>query len=453
MQVKRSFTPTWGVHIQFLLTGLALTLFMRYVWRFSLANGDEFFFAGLKNTAQIGNYSTSSLSGFLHFLWFEHTGRTADFLSTFVYYFGFSVGKWIVSALTGFSVSLIALSLYRSWLVFSSAPKLPTRFSWVALTVSLFALFSPAALNTAYISNLLVYSAAICNYLVFIALLTYAWSLSLTAASFKSWITPAGLVFIVGTAHEQAALAVLTLVFLTFIFRFPSGSKLGLGVFTGAGLAGSALMLASPGLSNKLRRASVALNHTQGFVSKATNSLYALAAQYHLLPVFILAVGIVGLLLISKQHMTLSFKSPSPFYAASSFAFLAVATLSIPLASGVGQVRVFHYPLILGALAAGYAYYLGAVGLPGSRGSSLSTRIIILIFLGLTLFGAFRTYDSQVRNFPLGEVQLINQINSCPNKDCMLLDLTGLPVHHGFSGYGEHDYAHTGYMAQWLESK
>lgn len=395
----------------------------------------------------------ATLNDFLHFLWFEHTGRTADFLSTFVYYFGFDAGKWIVSALTGFSVSLIAFSLYRSWLVFSPSRMLPKSSGWVALTVSLFALFSPAVLNTAYISNLLVYSAAICNYLVFVALLTYAWSLSLTASSLNSWLVPAGLVFVVGTSHEQASLSVITLVFLAFVFRFSTSSKLGLAVFAGAGLVGSALMLGSPGLANKLGRASAALNHQQGLISKATNSLYALAAQYHLLPVFILVVGLVSLLLISKHQLARGISVSGPFYAAVAFALLAAATLSIPLASGVGQVRVFHYPLILGALAGGYAYYLGAVVLCAGQRSSLGTKILILVFCVLAVFGAFRTYNSQVRNFPLGEVQLLEQIDSCPIEDCMLVDLTGLPVHHGFSGYGEHDYAHTGYMTLWLESK
>lgn len=451
---KQPQTLWWGPQVKFLLVGLLITLFMRYVWTFSLANGDEFFFAGLKNTGQIGNYSAADLQAFLHFLWFEHTGRTADFVSTFVYYFGFSSGKWIVSALTGFSISLIAYSLTRAWQVYASKAPYSRIYSSAAILLVLFAVYAPAALNTAYVSNLLVYSAAICNYLIYVALLTYAWSLTLTAERFSTWVAPGLLLFLVGSSHEQAALAVITLVLLTCFLRFRNASKLGLVFFSSLGFFGAALMLFSPGLANKLSRAGAGVTAGDPIWVKALKSLYALAAQYLYLPLFILLLGVAGLLVIYRQNTNTSKRrATGPLAASISFTLVAADTLSVPLASGVGQIRVFHYPMLLGALAAGFSFYLGFEIISPNRLRHSLALVALSLFLVFGALGLKHTYDSQVLNFPSGYAQLQQQIANCPQAECMLTDPTGLPVKHGFSGYGEHEYAHTDFMRQWLAKK
>lgn len=445
----------------FWLYGLLLSAFFRFIWTFSLANGDEFFFASLRGAATPGNYSLKELGDFLYFLWAEHTGRTADWLSTLIFYFGFDAGLWLTSALTGGSATLFAFAVFRFLRI--AQPGFATKqLVFQSLLAATFALFAPAVTKVAYVSNLLVYSAAICNYLVFASLLVLAWSLVFTSVSQRAWVGASLLAFLVASSHEQAAVAVVTLAGLLWFTRLQAVGAPKLLGFTVASLLGAAAMFASPGLHHKLGRASVDTSLSAGLLLKAKTSLLAFGSQYHWLLAFLFCIGVWGLITLQEvkagRSQRNSAKKPrtSAFAALLVLALVAVSTLSIPLASGVGQTRVFHYPLLLGGLAAVTAYQLGfQLQRPGKKKSQnrwqlfahkLGTLGLVLIVVG----GIIVTFWSQYANYPAGRVQLEAQIEACESGRCQLTDPTGLPVHHGFSGYGDHDYANTQYMEMWL---
>lgn len=443
-----------GPSLIFIFLGVCLTGFFRYVWEFSLANGDEFFFANLKGRAPVANYSLADLGDFFYFLWSEHTGRTADWLSTLVYFFGFSTGRWITSAFTAFSIVLIAMSIYRVSRVFFTESIGATWAAAVATLVAVFAVAAPAMFHTAYVSNLLVYSAAICNYLVVVALLCWVWALGLTAQTPSSWLLGAGLAFLIGTSHEQAAIAAVTLAVGLIWVRRKDFSKTLLAAFPVAALGGAAFMFLSPGLHQKLARTNLDKNLSQGLLGKTKASLKALFIQYENYPYLLLGLGILGLVILAAVFFFAKTPpvSPSahPVSAILLLALVATATMSIPLGSGTGQIRVFNYPILLAGVAAAVSVCFAVILVR-------TTSIRLFLFGAAVLLWGFyaggglaHTFWSQYENYPAGKMQLVEQIKTCSQSSCILTDPINLPVKHAFSGYGDNEYATTADLRLWL---
>lgn len=449
--VQRSLSKAPFLFALFLFGGL-LAAFFRVVWTFSLANGDEFFFSTLKGRTIPGQYSFTEFTEFLRFLWVEHTGRSADWLSTAVYFFGLDTGLWIVSFLTSFSVCLIAYSVYR-FLRFYAPKKPHFLMAATAIVCAVFAVFTPAYMHTNYVSNLLLYSAAVCNYLVVVALLVYVWALTSVSNRRKDWFLASVLVFLAGTTHEQAAVAVISLVGLTLISRWKHTPRKRLFFYTFSGLCGAAIMLLSPGLHNKLAVASTSVTATDNMLAKIKFSLRALQIQYQNLVVSLFIMGVAGLILIYLNRQSAP-KLRQTIVPLLTLTAVTVATLSIPLASGVGQIRVFHYPILLGGVAASIAFCLGAASLrPGKKKLTyfLPLFLTLLTLTGYAVLGAHNTFASQYYNYPAGRAQLLEQIKNCSQPVCLVTDPQNLPVKFAFSGYGEHDYVNTRNLQLWLD--
>ncbi|MDO5060369.1 MAG: hypothetical protein Q4D73_01915 [Actinomycetaceae bacterium] len=401
-----------------------------------------------------GDYSLADLGDFFVFLWSEHTGRTADWLSTLVYFFGFSTGRWITSALTALSIVLIAMSIYRVSRVFFATRINATAVALVATLVSVFAVAAPAVFQTAYVSNLLVYSAAICNYLVIVALLCWVWALGLTAVAPSGWLFGAGLAFLIGTSHEQAAIAVVTLTVGLAWVRRKDFSKVLLATLPVAALVGAACMFLSPGLHQKLARTNLDQNLSQGLLGKAKASLKALFVQFENYPYLLLALGILGLVIVAVVFFFAqtppAAPTAHPVAAILLLAVVATATMSIPLGSGTGQIRVFNYPILLAGLAAAVSicFAILLIRTNSIRWLLLSGSVLLFTFYGGG--GLTHTFWSQYENYPAGREQLVKQIKACPQSSCILTDPSNLPVRHAFSGYGDNEYATTADLRLWL---
>lgn len=488
---------------------LLMTLFLRYLWSLSLANGDELFFSTARGSFPIGEGTARQWADFLSWLWWEHTGRTADWLSAAIYFGGASSGKWLSSFISAACSATVALSLGHLG-AFYAKRKVLTPPLFLLGTTSI--ILAPGVDTLNALANYTMYSAAVINYLVPVTLIILALRVYLTShAQWRASI--AGLLAgVSATMHEQAAATVIVLCLLALAIRPATTSLRQRVTFAALGLAGSVEMFLAPGLHNKLARAAVNVaSPGPSLPQRLATVLYAFGAYFPLTAVMITAAALalftyrmrqssrgwptVTIIVVTILATALWFFaarwqytqigttefSPTvkiflilagtlmmvswvvlPLLGAEThvgsgalFTACAAASFTIPAAAGLSAVRVFTYPvlfglcLILWAIMVPRAHHAESGGGPDRAASSL--RLATATLLGFsTVTAAVNLFLSLNANFQPGLEALHTQRAECQEEKCAAQELNNLPYPAIFSGYGDHLYCDVSGVLEWM---
>lgn len=490
-----------------LLSSIAASGFLRYLWSLSLANGDELFFSNGAGSFSTPSRAWSEWRSFFSWLWWEHTGRTADWLSGMFYFFGVSSGKWIASLCASLSAALIVWSLYRLHRVFR--PHRQPHAVFVPLGV--FALIFVYAFDTLVaLVNLTMYSAAVANYLVPSALICLVITLIVENRSASSVYAAAFLACLTATMHEQAAavLAVLAVIYMLKSARLhPLHTRL---FVTGLTSLGVLEMFLAPGLHHKLGR--VAANASEPpspLWQKVRNSLFSFGFYFPTL-VFLLTAAVIVLVIVAVRKkervqahvalgvlsvvctaawflmfqyyvaspadslkwiltlalaLTLStwivipLMSRTPWMAAGAiFIVCAASSIAIPAAAGLGAVRVFNYPVIfaicflLWTLMGIESRQISILTPRSFRREILLARLLATVLIVLTALTMVHSVIAFRANYTPGVALLQQQRQQCDQQICPAIDPV-LPYPDALSGYGDHDYAGVEAVLNWIEQQ
>lgn len=485
---------------------LVNTLFLRLLWSYSLGNGDELFFSTGGGRFNVSDGTVTQWAELLSYIWWEHNGRTIDWLSAAVYFFGEDAGRWIASVITTLSAAIIVWCIHR--LVTFSHPekRIPVLIAPIAISSIL---FSYSTLSLAPLANLTMYSASSVNYLVPSCMLMLAVTLVTTGHKLSSLYLGAVIALLTATMHEQSAVMVAALM---LVLLFAGSKRWKLQHRLAASLIavfGVAEIFLSPGLHNKLDRAAALVSQEAvSLPRKVVTTFYAFGMYFPLLGLTVSAVIFFYLIRfsISDRYRTLSISllttltlstalwiletalllvsSPlgsqtlaglscitmmtswilTPLLASSpairfgSLFFLsAAASLAIPAATGLGAVRVFNYSIIFFITFLLWSTMIGSDELPHMGESSSSYRAdssaSIVLLTALALMSAWvmtRAWTAFEANYDPGLESLIHQATQCNKSVCPAID-PQLPYPDALSGYGDHDYASTEAVLEWLE--
>lgn len=483
------------------LTTASVTLFLRYLWSLSLGNGDELFFSTGAGDFNVPQGTMKQWASFFSWLWWEHTGRTADWLSGAVYFFGDEEGRWIVSLLTALSAATITWCLYY---LFHKLYRV-SMGAWILGPISVLSmLFAYSTLSLTPLANLTMYSAAVCNYLVPASLIFFSITLATTSKGLASLYAASILGGLTATMHEQAA-AVLAVLSLFFIVYGTPRFSLPHRIFTSAIVfVGVVEMFFAPGLHAKLNRvASVAPETPIPITQKLLTSFHGFGIYFPLLGLFMSAVIacylfsfiqnqnnkrlpklLLGLLAISTGGWAFSvfthlLKLPFASVSSSGFACMvmmtvwlitpllsprphirwgavlliaAAASLAIPAAAGLSAVRVYNYPLIFFFAFFTWSGFnaLNHLEENPSRSTRILTSVLFTALTLMTLWVIGHAFVAFQANYAPGVEDLERQESICQSNICPAVDPT-LPYQSALSGYGEHDYASTDAVLEWLE--
>lgn len=478
-------------------TVLVTTLVLRVLWAYSLANGDELFFSNGAGHFDNSQATWAQWYDFMAWLWLEHTGRTADWLSGAIYMWGIGTGKWLTSLLTAGSATLIAVSLTRLHSYAHSA-----KASAVAIPVSVAVLlFLPAFDTLTAPVNLTMYSAAVCNYLVPSALIIFALTLVIENRSRASHLAASLLAALTATMHEQSALIIIVLVLLYLVAT--AGQPLGVRILASIlPLAGAAEMFLAPGLAHKLNRATVITEDSRSLVSKLASSLLAYSSSYPAVSVlvslflvvtialctrlalkravlasfgaailiWVLSLGLFvvlksdlgkGLLVLSTALLLLSWLVVSWLAETSrqriGFLLLLISATAfgLPAAAGLVQIRVFNFTIIfILSFVAWSVIRLShcARAHRRHRALAMSSTVLIAITVLAAATGMIKLLVSFSANYEPGIQHLTEQDQACSQELCPAVD-PPLPYQRALSGYGDHDYADTHRVLEWIAAE
>lgn len=490
-----SLTPSGRRALLYILTFGAIAACTRVFWMFSLGNGDELLFSSAGGVAPPGQATYEQWGAFAWKVWAVLSGRTADWLSSFVYISSVSNGKWIASILAAGSSTLLAASLYRLHRVFHPETHLSLLF--IPVTASAFA-FLPAFDTVNGTANLTMYSAAVCNYTVPASLILFSVTLVVENSTTGSVLLGSFFGALAATMHEQAAIAML-LLSLIYLLRGASLQRLGVRVASVVIVAfGASVMFLSPGLHDKLGRvesevvavgpslASKAANtfHAFGLYFPATGLLVSFAmiitfatmtsrVSARIRKIVIIAIAIENFVwavlivihLLTRSDITFVLLALSTLFLFSTWLAIAAlttvpwqrvtfllllcaaVTFAIPAAAGLGGIRAYNYPLlffiaILAWTVANVCAEQPALSL--AKEPATSPRKLGLTLFGLVaLFsavGALKIGFTMTQNYAVGLADLQRQGEECRQSLCFAVD-PPLPYPHAHSGYGEHDYA------------
>lgn len=483
-------------------TFVAATGTLRYLWSLSLANGDELFFSNGAGTLNSSTASTLEWWNFITWLWWEHTGRTADFLSAFVYFWGISSGKWIASILASASSLLIVLCLERLHVQLYPSRSIPLIFIPFGVGTLL---FLPAADTLLATANLTLYSAAVSNYLVPTALTLLAIRLVVVNPSLSRLITSSAIGGVTATMHEQSAamhIVLVTVFLMTGCSSLTLRSRALASVFP---LMGAAEMLFSPGLHNKLAKVALSQPATDGpsLLGKFSATFFGIGIYYplvltlislvivlsvlhkksktgYLVRVFlllsILALLIsVGSFFLHPSEVSLRAVSLSAFllltcwvlsalldnsYAGRLgllFLVLAATSLSIPAVSGLSAIRVFNFTMLFSIVFLIWnvlvLFSRGSLSMPTDYTHHLvrnTKRVLPFILVAsMTIIGFGKTLIAFQENYDPGIAALRQQHAVCSAALCRAID-PSVPYQRAVSGYGNHDYADIERVLQWI---
>lgn len=494
--------PTRHFALALVGTSLLVTLVLRYLWALSLGNGDELFFSTGAGAFNVPEGSWSQWGEFFSWLWWEHTGRTADWLSGAVYFFGDEEGRWIVSALTAFSAASITWSLHRLYI---RDVTVSSRVWLIAPVAILSFVFSYSTKTLTALANLTMYSAAVSNYLVPTALIFIVITAVLTSEKTSTLYVHALLAGLVATMHEQAAavLAVLVCVFLIFASeRWSFPHRLGSSLVV---LAGVVEMFMAPGLHAKLNRVAEASQAVPpSLPHKLVASFSSFGVYFPFLGILIsivtatyliifirsnirrsLAIGMlvtlclstfVWLVYLAAVIARLSFASKkivgaaciimmlmwlvTPLLSASKtvqFSSLlmlcAAGSFSIPAAAGLGAVRVYNYPVIFFIAFLVWSIYLAAYPPCGETtppGRPVLSALLATCLLVMSIWVLTQATIAFRANYAPGLQDLEKQDSQCTLEICQAKD-PAIPYPPAMSGYGDHDYASTASVLEWIE--
>lgn len=488
------------------MLSLAVSIFfLRYLWSLSLGNGDELFFSTGAGRFEIGEGSREQWRDFFSWLWWEHTGRTADWISGAIYYFGPDAGRWMASILAALSAGVITWCLHRLsryMNVIHSQEVVMAPISMLTL------LFSYSATGLKPLANLTMYSAAVANYLIPSALIFVVITITLTAKKLPALYSASVIGLFVASMHEQAA-AVLLILAVIFVVRGPSKWPLTHRILSSL-IVGSGIieMFSAPGLHAKLARvATVEPETALSMPRKVITTFYTFGAYYSI-PGLLISV-VVAFYLISYTRVSkhkrwswallgglflsttiwatsiffpnLNSQSPpqvingaacivmvtiwlvTPLISTNQavrFGFIllsaAAASLAIPAAAGLSAVRVLNFPIVflLGFILWNAQSVVGAAilntGLQRQRLTRVLSRLLIpaiLIFISIWVMVhsvvAFRA------NYDPGIADLKKQAANCKSELCPATDPL-LPYPQAKAGYGNHNYANTSNVLEWL---
>ncbi|MDK7733847.1 hypothetical protein QP568_06035 [Propionimicrobium lymphophilum] len=494
----------------FVVLGLAAiptTIFLRYLWSLSLGNGDELFFSTGAGRFEVSEGSPSQWADFFSWLWWKHTGRTADWLSGSVYFFGAKDGRWIISILTVLSATTITWCLHRLSTIYYHSKS--ASIYWVAPVSLLTLLFSYSCTSLYPLANLTMYSAAVCNYLVPSALICSVLTFGLIAQRTAALYGAAVIGSIAATMHEQAAatLAVLAVLFVIIgSSKWPILHRFGCATIIFSGVIE---MFLAPGLHSKLARFSTSSPEIPiSMPNKLITTFYAFGVYFPFLGAVIstiialylicfirlsqkrfwsiallgllsvsFATWVLSLLFFALKHSTgsqtiiglscmammavwlvtplLSHSKPIRF---GTLIFLcAASSLAIPAAAGLGAIRVFNYPVIFFLIFQIWTAYI-IVGNPselfghgGTATRHFSKKWLLpVVYLLMSAWVMGWSLIALQENYVPGVTNLEIQDASCLQENCPAAD-PNLPHPSAMSGYGEHDYANTDAVLEWLE--
>lgn len=482
---------------------LGCALLLRYLWSYSLANGDELFFSNGAGNLDSADASADQWLSFMSWLWWEHTGRTADWLSALVYVWGISPGKWIASVLAAASASLIVLCLYQLHIHFSEVST--SRLTFIPLGV-LALLFLPAADTLLSAANLTMYSAAVSNYLVPTSLIITILTMVVVNPTSTRLTIASLLGAVAGTLHEQSAAMIIVLVIALIAFG-ENLAPLRTRVFVSLlPLAGALEMFLSPGLHSKLSKVALAQSPmgAPSLSVKVATSFYGLGVYY---PLLIALISITLAITLSHQNPGIRERRTAAATIALSVAFLftvaafflwsssltqfavsastfilivewavalyqlethtrtmgflffllAMTSLSIPALSGLSAIRVYNYTILLSLILV--LWLLMMLGEPVSPtpcvAPASSTKVkqksllVALIIALLSMTGMGKVVVAFHDNYSPGLADLQHQQSACNALLCQAEDPV-LPYQRAISGYGDHDYADVERVIEWI---
>lgn len=498
-------TPNQRFTTALLVSIVSTIFFLRYLWSLSLGNGDELFFSTGAGAFNVPDGTLAQWKEFFAWLWWEHTGRTADWLSGAVYFFGDEEGRWIVSTLTAVSAGVITWCLRR----FHDYYRGDSSDSWFVAPIALLALlFAYAVRSLISLVNFTMYSAAVCNYLVPTAVIFVVVYIALTTQSLLALYTAAFLAALTATMHEQAAAVLAFLAFLFILHRrsqWALSHRLGTSLLTFAGVIE---MFLSPGLHAKLARvAAVAPPTPKPLPHKLAETFYGFSVHFPSLGL-LMSIVIAGYLIHtirrnpqawwntalllglclstavwricmaafalshpigSKKTIVLScmlmmviwllapLMSPEKLARAGTLLLLSAAvSLAIPAAAGLSAVRVYNYPLVFLISFLIWTIFLLVSARKTCHRTDNAFRISVAAVLlsGVLLFTSLWVIAQATiafqSNFEPGLADLKMQEDHCQQTLCPAQD-PALPYPPAMSGYGEHDYASVDAVLEWIE--
>lgn len=487
--------------IVFGLSFLLITLLLRYLWSLSLGNRDEIFFSTGAGRFEIGAGSLSQWGEFFSWIWWEHTGRTADWLSGTIYLFGAEAGKWLVSILTATSIGAIVWCFQRLLSIFYAAPKRPLLTIPIAMLALLFS-YSYSDLKLQ--SNLTTYSAAVCNYIVPTALVIIAITLVLTGSRTYHLYSAAIIGFAAATMHEQAATVVATLAVLLFVLGPTRWSRLHRFISSALMFLGVLEMFMAPGLRTKLDRASSAIDHASDPVIFKIIRTFSTYGEYF--PVIIvlvsgvlvfqllrtafdtgrkISVSLLALVILGSSVLWgVSFKFPdldfgvdpyilsgtscgitmiawlvAPLFArtqatrfGSVILLCAAASMAIPAVAGLSQnLRVFNYPSLFLIAFLIWSMFTGSQFFgknnTGVQISGIATAILATILLLVSINVTLRVVTAFHENYAIGLEDLQRQQAACTHVHCLATN-PDVPHPRALSGYSGNEDIN--YVLEWI---
>ncbi|OKL48307.1 hypothetical protein BSR28_00965 [Boudabousia liubingyangii] len=495
------------------IVGLSAFFFIRLLWNYSLGNGDEIYFSTGHSTFKIHEGTRQQWWDFFKMLWVSHTGRTADWLSGAVFYWGANVGKWLVSAITVLCAALIAKSTlklsgaitgHNAWLI---------EITWI---LSVLFLFPFATLSSS--SNLLLYSAAICNYLVPAALLI--WSLQFffirNGGSVTHSLAAGSTLGIVATMHEQAAAIVLVWVAIMGLLYLKEIGLKNYLLFSVPALVGSIEMFLAPGLWAKLGTFNEA-TPDRPLLQKISLTFFSWNLHYSVLVIGFsilmaasvltarslslllrLSIATVSLILSVSWLYLLSDMDLQSFLEGNSYRTVSVigslsllawfiislviwldhgskivftisafgVSFGLAALPGLGQIRVFNYPMLflLSSIFLVLLDFIYVKGTQNTRNAQIQKsqsplekllRLTAAISVGLMIFSSFFTarnlYVAQSENYPVGVTFLKAVKQQCGHEKCPLKDIPKLPNRTAFPGYADDNKTYVEDILAWIE--
>ncbi|WP_222566257.1 hypothetical protein [Actinomyces sp. HMSC065F11] len=497
-------TSERGLLKALVISTIPIALFLRYLWSLSLGNGDELFFSTAAGTFDIGQGTWAQWSDFFYWLWWEHTGRTADWISGAIYLLGDGVGRWLASILATLSAGIITWCLYRLSKYFGLAPTPPA----IAVPVSLLTLlFSYSAAGLTPLVNLTFYSAAVANYFVPGALIFAVLTMAMVSNKTSTLYLASIIGSITATMHEQAAIILLVLVILLVVAdpqRRPLQHRLISSLIV---LAGVVEMFLSPGLHAKLTRVAAAQPEVVTSVPhKILITFYTFGAYYSIMGLLTSALVVaylVAYICQSRQTVSswilivvlgisttvwltgirqLGIESPFSSHTLNGLACIVMVitwlitplisnsnavrfgsvlliaaggSLAIPAAAGLSAVRVLNFPIIF---LMGFQLWTMHLGVHAATTSSfnkmnvkqfLTSAAIPTALLVLSMLAIINTTIAFEANSKPGLEDLTKQDIACSQARCPAQD-PQIPYPKAFAGYGNHDYASTRSVLEWL---